>query len=181
MAAAGQSSAPVTADSKSSLQSGPDPSHRILRPRVLKVRQAKPPAHDSDEVPPALAPADTVPAGPIFPDPPLPTLGKDDSTQTAHEKVYRVVGGDIKAPRAIYDPEPEYTEKARKEHKEGTVLIRMVVGSDGTPRDVKIYRSLSADLDESAMNAVKQWKFSPGTKDGEPVAIQLIVEISFHL
>lgn len=122
-----------------------------------------------------------VPAGPIFPDPPLPTLGKEDSTQTAHEKVYRVVGGDVKAPRPIYTPDPEYTEKARKQHKEGTVLIRMVVGSDGTPRDVKVYRPLSADLDESAMNAVKQWKFSPGTKDGEPVAIQLIVEISFHL
>jgi TonB family protein len=78
-------------------------------------------------------------------------------------------------------PDPEYTEKARKEHREGTVLIRIVVGPDGTPRKVKVYRSLDPDLDESAVNTVKQWKFSPGTKDGEPVAVELIVEISFHL
>jgi periplasmic protein TonB len=122
-----------------------------------------------------------VPAQPIFPDPPLPTLGRDDSTRATPERVYRVVGGDVKAPRAIYDPDPEYTEKARKERQQGTVLIRMVVGSDGLPRDVKLYRSLSADLDDSAMSAVKKWKFSPGTKDGEPVAVQIIVEISFHL
>jgi len=48
-------------------------------------------------------------------------------------------------------------------------------------RDVEVYRSLSADLDESATNTVKKWKFAPGTKGGEPVAVQIIVEISFHL
>jgi periplasmic protein TonB len=113
--------------------------------------------------------------------PPLPLLCQGESTKAAPEQVYRVVGGDVKAPRAIYAPDPEYTEKARKERQQGTVLIKMVVGSDGLPRDVKVYRSLSADLDESAVNTVKKWKFVPGTKDGEPVAVQIIVEISFHL
>ena len=112
---------------------------------------------------------------------PLPLLCQEGSTKAAPEKVYRVVGGDVKAPRAIYAPDPEYTEKARKERQRGTVLIRMVVGSDGIPRDGEVYRSLSADLDESAMNTVKKWKFAPGTKGGEPVAVQIIVEISFHL
>jgi TonB family protein len=112
---------------------------------------------------------------------PLPLLCQEGSTKAAPEKVYRVIGGDVKAPRAIYAPDPEYTEKARKERQQGTVLIRMVVGSDGLPRDVEVYRSLSADLDESAVNTVKKWKFAPGTKGGEPVAVQIIVEISFHL
>jgi periplasmic protein TonB len=112
---------------------------------------------------------------------PLLLLCQEESTKAAPEKVYRVVGGSVKAPRAIYAPDPEYTEKARKERQQGTVLIRMVVGSDGLPRDVEVYRSLSADLDESAVNTVKKWKFAPGTKDGEPVAVQIIVEISFHL
>src|ERR1700686_1802451 len=80
---------------------------------------------------------------------PLPLRCKQGSAKTSPEKVYRVVGGDVKAPRAIYDPHPEYTEKARKERQRGTVLIRMVVGSDGIPRDVEVYRSLSPDLDET--------------------------------
>jgi TonB family protein len=180
-AAAGQAPAPVISDSKSPVKPGSDPSHRVLRPRVLRVKQAEPPAHDSDDVPPALPPADMVPAPPTFPEPSVSTLSQDDSTKATPEQVYRVVGGNVKAPRAIYDPEPEYTEKAREEHQQGIVLIRMVVGSDGMPRDVKVYRSLSADLDESAVNTVKKWKFAPGTKDGKPVAVQIIVEISFHL
>jgi TonB family protein len=122
-----------------------------------------------------------VPAQPMFPDPPLPTLGQDDSTKAAPEKIYRVIGGVVKAPRPIYDPDPEYTEKARKEGRQGVVVLRMVVGSDGMPRDVKVYRSLSADLDESAMNTVKKWKFAPGMKDGKPVAVLILVEIEFHL
>jgi len=112
---------------------------------------------------------------------PLLLLCQEESAKPAPEKVYRVIGGSVKAPRAIYAPDPEYTEKARKERQQGTVLIRMVVGSDGLPCDVEVYRSLSADLDESAVNTVKKWKFAPGTKDGEPVAVQIIVEISFHL
>jgi protein TonB len=102
-------------------------------------------------------------------------------TKATPERVYRVVGGEVKAPRVIYDPEPEYTEKARKEGKEGTVVIKMVVGSNGLPRDIKVIRPLDPDLDESAINTVEKWKFAPGTKDGEPVAVQIIVEVSFHL
>jgi TonB family protein len=112
---------------------------------------------------------------------PVALFSQDAPTKAAPEQVYRVVGGNVKAPRAIYAPDPEYTEKARREHQQGTVLIRIVVGSDGLPRDVKVTRSLSADLDESAINTVKKWKFAPGTKDGEPVAVQIVVEISFHL
>jgi TonB family protein len=179
LAAAGQAPAPVISDSKSFVRSGSDSSHRVSRPRVLKVKQDKP-AHDSDDVAPALAPADMVPALPTFPDPSIPTLGRDDSTKAAPDQVY-YVGGIVKGPHPIYDPDPEYTEKARKEGRQGVVVLRMVVGSDGMPRDVKVYRSLSADLDESAMNTVKKWKFAPGMKDGKPVAVLILVEIEFHL
>jgi TonB family protein len=111
---------------------------------------------------------------------PLLLLCQEESAKTASEKVYRVVGGSVKAPRAIYSPDPEYTEKARKEGKEGTVLLKMVVGSNGLPRDIKVIRSLDSDLDEAAVNSVTKWKFAPGTKDGAPVAVQIVVEISFH-
>ena len=112
---------------------------------------------------------------------PSALICQDDPAKSAPEPVYKVVGRGVKPPRAIYSPDPEYTDKARKERKEGDVVIMMVVGSDGLPRDLKIVRSLSADLDESAMNTVKKWKFAPGTKDGEPVAVEIVVEIAFHL
>ncbi|MGD0416473.1 MAG: energy transducer TonB [Terriglobales bacterium] len=105
---------------------------------------------------------------------------QDDSTKAAPKPVYRV-GVGVKPPREIYAPGPEYPKKARKEHQEGTVVLQMVVGSDGLPRDIKVARSLSPELDEAATVAVRQWKFVPATKDGAPVAVLISVEVSFHL
>jgi TonB family protein len=110
---------------------------------------------------------------------PLTSLCQDDTTKPASEQVYRV-GGSVKPPRAIYAPAAEYPTKARKENQQGTVAIKMVVSADGLPRDIKVARSLSPELDEAATNAVKKWKFAPATKDGEPVAVQINVEVSFR-
>jgi TonB family protein len=57
----------------------------------------------------------------------------------------------------------------------------MVVDQQGRPRDMHVVRSLGMGLDEKAMDAVKQWKFSPGLKDGIPVAVRVNIEVSFRL
>ena len=57
----------------------------------------------------------------------------------------------------------------------------MVVDQQGRPRNIHIARSLGLGLDEKAIDAVKRWKFTPGTKDGIPVAVQVNVEVSFRL
>ena len=106
--------------------------------------------------------------------------GQDASTKAATETIYEV-GGDVKAPRQTYAPQPEYTDKARRKHQRGTVTLKLIVGVDGRTRDVKVENSLSKELDGAAVDAVKQWKFSPATKDGEPVAVHLAVEVSFDL
>jgi len=91
------------------------------------------------------------------------------------------VGGGVSAPRAIYAPDPEYSEEARKAKYQGTCVLWLVVGPDGRPRELKIARSLGLGLDEKAIEAVKTWKFEPAMKDGKPVAVQINVEVSFRL
>ncbi len=87
----------------------------------------------------------------------------------------------VNAPHAIYSPDPDYPDKERKARHKGTVLVDLVVGVDGLPRDLKISRTLSKDFDRAAMDAVKKWKFSPATKGGNPVAAEIMVEVTFNL
>jgi periplasmic protein TonB len=94
--------------------------------------------------------------------------------------VFRI-GGGVSAPKAIFAPDPEYSEEARKAKYQGTVVLSLVVGADGTPRDIKIARSVGLGLDEKAIETVKTWKFEPGTKDGKPVATYATIEVAFHL
>jgi len=93
---------------------------------------------------------------------------------------YRV-GGGVSAPRVLYAPDPEYSEEARKAKYQGTVVLWVVVGPDGRPRDIRVQRSLGLGLDEKAMEAVRSWKFEPAKKDGQPVAVQINVEVNFRL
>lgn len=91
------------------------------------------------------------------------------------------VGGGVSAPRILSDPEPEYSEEARKAKYQGVCVLWLVVGPDGRPRDIRVARSLGLGLDEKAIEAVKNWKFEPALKDGKPVAVQINVEVNFHL
>ncbi len=94
--------------------------------------------------------------------------------------VYRV-GGGVTAPRTIDAPDPEYSEEARKAKYQGTVVLWVIVGPDGRIHDVKVQRSLGLGLDEKAVEAVKRWRFEPARKDGQPVSVQVNVEVNFRL
>jgi len=94
--------------------------------------------------------------------------------------VFRV-GNGVSPPRAVYDPDPEYSEEARKAKYQGTVVLAIVVDPSGHPRDVRVARSLGMGLDQKAVEAVEKWKFTPGLKDGMAVAVQVNVEVSFRL
>jgi protein TonB len=91
------------------------------------------------------------------------------------------VGGGVSAPRVLENPSPDYSEEARKAKYQGTVVLWLIVDSNGKPRDVKVARSLGMGLDQKAIEAVRMWKFEPAKKDGTPVAVQINVEVNFHL
>jgi periplasmic protein TonB len=94
--------------------------------------------------------------------------------------VFRV-GGGVSAPRAIYDPDPEYSEEARKAKYQGSVVLRVIIGSDGRPRNLQVVRSLGMGLDQKALDAVAKWRFAPATKDGRAVAVLVDIEVAFRL
>ena len=94
--------------------------------------------------------------------------------------IYKV-GSGVSPPRPIYTPDPEYTDEARADHYSGTVVLAIVVDVDGKPKGIRIIRHQPDGLDYAAMNAVRQWRFAPGTKGGVPVAVGLQVELKFQL
>jgi TonB family protein len=97
------------------------------------------------------------------------------------EKVYRV-GGAVSAPKIVSKVEPEYTEEALAARRQGYVLIELVIASDGASRDIhEIGQRLGSGLDERAIEAVKQWRFKPGEKSGQPVSVSVQISVSFRL
>jgi TonB family protein len=99
---------------------------------------------------------------------------------TAVNGVYRV-GDGITAPRLIFKVEPQYTETARAAKFQGTVLLYIEVQPDGRAANIRVQRSLGLGLDEKAIEAVQQWRFKPGTKDGSPVPVAATIEVNFRL
>lgn len=94
--------------------------------------------------------------------------------------VYRP-GNGVSAPHALYDPDPEYSDEARRAKYQGNVILSLVVDASGHVRDIRVARSVGMGLDEKAIEAVQKWKFAPGMKDGQPVAVQVSVEVNFRL
>jgi len=91
------------------------------------------------------------------------------------------IGRGVSAPRPIYDPEPEYSNEARVAKFQGDVVLLVVVGADGIPRNIRVQRSVGMGLDEKAIAAVSNWRFSPGMKDGQPVPVRVSIEVNFRL
>lgn len=90
-------------------------------------------------------------------------------------------GSGIVAPGLLREVKPEYTEDARRRGVEGDVVLEIVVRSDGGVGDVKILQGLGAGLDERAIDAVRQWRFSPARRLGTPVDVVVEVSIEFKL
>jgi len=91
------------------------------------------------------------------------------------------VGGGVSPPRAIYSPDPEFSEEARKAKYQGTCVLRLVVGADGRPRDIQVRSALGMGLDEKAIETVRTWRFEPAMKDGHAVNVAIDLEVEFHL
>ncbi len=91
------------------------------------------------------------------------------------------VGGDVRAPKKIVYPSPQYTEIARKARITGVVIIEAIIDKTGNVTNVKILKGLPMGLDQAAADAVARWKFEPATLNGKPVAVIYNLTVNFQL
>lgn len=99
---------------------------------------------------------------------------QDDRVHDAHEE-------GVTMPTVLHKEDPQYTEAAKDEKVEGTVVVYIEVGPDGRAHNQHIERSLHPDLDKNAMDAISNWRFKPATKDGKAITVHATVEINFQL
>jgi protein TonB len=91
------------------------------------------------------------------------------------------VGGDVKAPVVEHRVDPIYSDMARKTRVNGIVIVEAIINRNGEVEQVKVIKGLPMGLSESAVEAVKQWKFKPGTLNGEPVDVIFNLTVNFKL
>lgn len=89
--------------------------------------------------------------------------------------------GGVTAPIPVFRVEPEYSEEARKSKHQGSVRLAIIVDELGRTAAVKVLTPLGMGLDEKAMEAVRKWRFKPGTKNGKPIPVEAQVLVNFQL
>jgi protein TonB len=90
------------------------------------------------------------------------------------------VGGEVKAPALIERVEPEYPPLAVRAQVQGAVILEAVVDREGRVEDLRVLRSIAL-LDGAAIDAVRQWRYSPLLLNGKPERFVLTVTVSFSL
>ena len=90
-------------------------------------------------------------------------------------------GSGIMAPTILHEVKPDYTDDARRRGLSGDVVLEIVVKSDGRVGAVRILQGLGAGLDQRAVDAVRQWRFSPARRLGTPVDVLVEVAVEFRL
>ena len=91
------------------------------------------------------------------------------------------VGNGVSAPVVVYKIEPEYSDLARKAKLQGSVTVALRVNPSGRATRMCIAQPLGMGLDEKAMEAINQWRFRPGMKDGKAVTVPATVQVQFRL
>lgn len=109
-----------------------------------------------------------------------PRKDTDKDKKAATAEVYEP-GGAVKAPKLLHYVEPAFSSQSKEAFIEGIVKISTVITTEGQPSDPRVVNGLNAEEDRTAVEALKQWRFQPGTKDGKPVNVKVTIEVAFHL
>jgi TonB family protein len=109
-----------------------------------------------------------------------PEFRRADDT-IADEQIYDFHQDGVTPPRATFTPEADFSEEARRAKFQGTVHLSIVVDKMGNVARIRLEKARGHGLDERTVEAIKEWRFSPGTREGNPVAIRMGIEMDFRL
>lgn len=87
----------------------------------------------------------------------------------------------VSLPKVLRDVKPSYVQDAMRDRIQGTVMMRGIVDATGKVQNVQVVTSLDPRLDERAVDAFSQWRFTPGTRNNQPVPVSIVVEMTFML
>jgi TonB family protein len=127
----------------------------------------------------ALAAVPAVSQQPAASAPAANTTGMQSDAGSAPDKAMHL-GGDVQKPVVIHMPIPQFSEQARAAHFSGHVLVYLWVDKNDNPTHVRVVKGVGMGLDEKAVDAVRQYKFKPATLNGEPVTVDLYVDVNFQ-
>jgi protein TonB len=100
----------------------------------------------------------------------------------AVDDVYGACDEGVQLPTLVSQVRPHYTAEAMRAKLRGTVLLRGTVGTDGVVRDIRVVRSLDpSGLDAETIKAFSQWRFRPGTRNGQIVPVVVTADLEFTL
>jgi len=88
---------------------------------------------------------------------------------------------DLAGPAPLKKIDPKYPPSLISDRVEGEVILYAVIRRDGSVDSIQLVRGIDEQLDANAMEALSQWKFHPASKEGEPIELEAIVHIPFHL
>jgi protein TonB len=147
----------------------------IEEPKEIKVEPPAPPSFSMGGV--AGGVAGGIPGGALggvvggIPAPPPPPPPPQERVR---------VGGEIKEPKLLKKVPPVYPPIAQSAKVQGIVIIEAIIGKDGHVKEAKVLRS-QALLDQAALDAVKQWVFTPTLLNKMPVEVVMTVTVNFTL
>lgn len=107
-------------------------------------------------------------------------------------RVYGPEDHGVTTPKLIYAPDPEYSDKARRQKLNGSCVLSVLVDVKGNPQDVQVVksvwdgvnskqRSAAMSLDQKAMETARKYRFKPATLNGEPVPYKVKLEMNFRI
>jgi bla regulator protein BlaR1 len=103
------------------------------------------------------------------------------SSQAAGGQQIYHVGPGVSAPRLIFSPDAQFSEEAKRAKYQGICVVSLIVDVQGNPKRLQVVRHLGKGLDQKAIEAVRQYKFEPAMHNGEPVPVEVNIEVNFRL
>lgn len=91
------------------------------------------------------------------------------------------IGGNVAAAKLVTQVQPVYPAEAKRNGVQGTVRLEVVLSREGVPQDIRVLDSPSEDLSQSALEAVRQWRYSSTLLNGEPVEVVTEVKVNYSL